>query len=297
MTTLDKLAALGVEFADGQTEPTTTTVEVPDIAALRSLLDLGLDADGAKTHFDAMFAGGRRRGGRRSADRGARGRRRSAERLDPRGDLGHVPAAGAADGRTRADHRRQQEGSQHLRRHTERRRLHRCDDEPGRLLLLLSDHVVLHLRHPDPQRDQRSRRRLLDRRRDPARTPPKPATPGAAGQAQSGGPGQCSSGGIAGPGGGNGTHGQPGHPGHAGVTGGTGIASQAATIMIKNTLTASNLVVHTQSGPGGTGGEGGDGGKGQQGGNGGNGVTCGCTGQWRRHRSRRRHGRQGRTSR
>src|SRR6185312_11216461 len=55
MTTLDKLAALGLEFADGQTEPTTTTVEVPDIAALRSLLDLGLDADGRRAHFDAMF--------------------------------------------------------------------------------------------------------------------------------------------------------------------------------------------------------------------------------------------------
>jgi hypothetical protein len=48
--------------------------------------------------------------------------------------------------------------------------------------------------------------------------------------------------------------------------------------MVKNTLSASNLVVYTQSGAGGTGGDGGDGGKGQQGGNGGNGVTCGCTG-------------------
>src|SRR6476619_4448803 len=56
MTTLDKLAALGMKFADGQNEPTTTTVEVPDIAALRSLLDLGLDADARRTHFDAMFA-------------------------------------------------------------------------------------------------------------------------------------------------------------------------------------------------------------------------------------------------
>src|ERR1039457_5496605 len=51
-----------------------------------------------------------------------------------------------------------------------------------------------------------------------------------------------------------------------------------ATITIQQALTASQLTIYSQSGPGGQGGNGGQGGPGQQGGNGGNGVTCECTG-------------------
>src|ERR1019366_1800950 len=51
-----------------------------------------------------------------------------------------------------------------------------------------------------------------------------------------------------------------------------------ATITIQQALTASQLTIYSQSGPGGQGGNGGQGGPGQQGGNGGSGVTCECTG-------------------
>jgi len=109
-------------------------------------------------------------------------------------------------------------------------------------------------------------------------TPAKPSTPGPAGQAQSGAPGQCSSVGIAGDGGGNGANGAKGANGTDGGTGHNGTASQAATIVISQALTADQLLVYTMSGSGGKGGDGGDGAKGQQGGNGGNGVSCDCTG-------------------
>ena len=109
-------------------------------------------------------------------------------------------------------------------------------------------------------------------------TPATPPTPGAAGQAAPGTPGECSSAGIAGQGGGNGNPGAPGTPGTAGTNGVPGTPNMQATITIKNALTASELIVYSQSGPGGQGGIGGAGGLGQQGGNGGNGTTCGCTG-------------------
>jgi hypothetical protein len=113
---------------------------------------------------------------------------------------------------------------------------------------------------------------------------PTPPTPPPAAQAAAGAPGQCSSAGIAGEGGGPGSPGLPqGTAGAAGLVGSNGIASAIATISIRGTLSfhaapKQQLVVATQSGPGGQGGDGGQGGPGQQGGNGGNGATCDCTG-------------------
>jgi hypothetical protein len=108
--------------------------------------------------------------------------------------------------------------------------------------------------------------------------PPTPPQPGAAGQAANGSKGECSSGGIAGKGGGPGTNGAQGTPGTDGTHGSAGKPSMQATIIIQQTLTASQLTIYTESGPGGPGGDGGQGAQGQQGGNGGDGVTCGCTG-------------------
>lgn len=116
----------------------------------------------------------------------------------------------------------------------------------------------------------------------PVPTPPTPPPPAA--QAAAGAPGQCSSAGIAGEGGGPGSPGLPqGTAGAAGLVGSNGVASAIATISIKDSLgfhaaPKQQLVVATQSGPGGQGGDGGQGGPGQQGGNGGNGATCDCTG-------------------
>jgi hypothetical protein len=105
-------------------------------------------------------------------------------------------------------------------------------------------------------------------------SPPPP------GQAQSGAPGECSSGGVSGHGGGNGSPGVAGTPGGGGEDGQDGLPSLSATIMINNSIggTAPQIVIATQSGSGGAGGNGGNGSAGGQGGNGGNGVTCGCTG-------------------
>jgi hypothetical protein len=277
MTTLDKLAALGVKFADGQNEPTTTTVEVPDIAALRSLLDLGLDADGRRAHFDAMFeADGAEEDVVRQIAAHAVGDAQLSDSVQ-KATSAMFPLRvqlTAAPGPITVDSKKDlstSDGTPSVVVFTD------VTMNPGGYFYCSATTLSFTC-------DTLTRNGTSGVAGDflvvgaTGATPPKPATPGAAGQAQSGGPGQCSSGGIAGPGGGNGTHGNPGTPGTPGSPGGTGIASQAATIMIKNSLTASNLVVHTQSGPGGTGGEGGDGGKGQQGGNGGNGVTCGCTG-------------------
>ena len=113
---------------------------------------------------------------------------------------------------------------------------------------------------------------------------PTPPTPPPAAQAAAGAPGQCSSVGIAGEGGGPGSPGLPQlTAGAAGLAGNNGIASAIATISITGSLgfrvaPKQQLVVATQSGPGGQGGDGGQGGPGQQGGNGGNGATCDCTG-------------------
>lgn len=107
-------------------------------------------------------------------------------------------------------------------------------------------------------------------------------TPAAPGQAQSGNPGSCSSAGIAGPGGGNGSTGATGTVGGPGTKGGDGLPSMPATITINKGIqlgpNASQIIIRTQSGPGGAGGVGGTGAKGGKGGNGGNGVRCGCTG-------------------
>jgi hypothetical protein len=114
----------------------------------------------------------------------------------------------------------------------------------------------------------------------PVPAPPVPPAPPA--QAPNGAPGECSSDGIAGDGGQPGASGQPGAAGAAGLPGNNGSASAIATITIARRLTLTGatrqqLIVATQSGPGG-GGNGGQGGPGQQGGNGGNGAICGCTG-------------------
>ncbi len=110
-----------------------------------------------------------------------------------------------------------------------------------------------------------------------------PAPPPGLGQAQNGAPGECMSAGVAGRGGENGANGQQGTAGTAGLPGNAGVASAIATVIITASLTLTGaakqqLVVATQSGPGGQGGNGGQGGPGQQGGNGGNGAVCNCTG-------------------
>jgi hypothetical protein len=89
---------------------------------------------------------------------------------------------------------------------------------------------------------------------------PTPPIPPPAAQAAAGAPGQCSSVGIAGEGGGPGSPGlQSGTAGAPGLVGNNGIASAIATISITGSLgfrvtPKEQLVVATQSGPGGPGG-------------------------------------------
>lgn len=105
-----------------------------------------------------------------------------------------------------------------------------------------------------------------------------PATPSAPPQAGPGTNAECSSPGVKGPAGGKGNNGTLSSTGVDGIPGNNGVPSQAATIMISQTLTLTapvkTLTFFGQSGPGGTGGDGGKGGPGQQGGTGGEGSGC-----------------------
>jgi hypothetical protein len=281
MTTLDKLAALGVRFEPGQTDPVTTIVSIPTVDDLKSLLDLGFDSAHRLAHFDYLF--GTTGAGEGMQDDAVRDvaayvvgdsplTESSREAVAPMFPL--KMQLTAAPGPITINSKKDLSTSNGL---------------PSTAVftdVTMNDGGYFYCSATTLSFtcDTLTRNGSSGAPGDflivgaTGTTPAKPATPGAAGQAQNGAGGECSSGGIAGNGGGPGTPGNPGTPGTNGGTGGSGVPSQAATIMIKNTLTAQQLVIYTQSGLGGKGGDGGDGGVGQQGGNGGDGVTCGCTG-------------------
>jgi hypothetical protein len=98
----------------------------------------------------------------------------------------------------------------------------------------------------------------------------------AGGDGGNGSGGNCSSAGISGGKGDPGVAGTPGGLGGIGIKGYSGLASLTANITVNASIDAAQLVVFTQSGPGGVGGVGGVGGAGGAGGKGGKGATCDC---------------------
>ncbi len=279
MTSLQKLAELGVTVEPGSSEP--IAVEIADIDKLKWFLDMDLDEAGRAAHFDALF--GSTGLGEGFSDQLVRevaayavGDAQLSEssreavapafpiRLAVFADPGPITVSGKKDLSTG-------DGTSATAIYTD------VTMEPGGYFYCSATTLFFTC-------DSFTRAAPIGSGNDFAivgkvgATPGKPATPGGAGQAQNGSPGECSSGGIAGHGGTKGDDGGTGTKGTDGGRGLDGTPSQPATIWVKSPLKASQLMIFTQSGPGGTGGNGGDGGQGQQGGNGGNGVSCGCTG-------------------
>ncbi len=281
MTSFEKLAELGITFDPDDNQPVSTTVEIRDVDELRWLLDMGLDDHDRLAHFEALFgATGAGEGlndqvirdiaaytvGDAPLSESARAALAPAFplRINVTADPQPITVSAKKD-LTSSD------GTPSIAVFSDVTML------PGGYFSCVASTLIFTC-------DTFARAKPIGSEYDFAivgkvgSKPTKPGTPGAAGQAGSGGPGECSSGGIAGHGGGQGTPGATGTTGTDANRGGRGTPSQAATIWIKKSISAPQLVVYTQSGPGGQGGDGGDGGKGQQGGNGGNGVRCGCTG-------------------
>lgn len=286
MDLLDRLAALGVPAdAAGPDGVLDTTVTVYNVDQLRDLLDPGFDEAGRRDHFDALFAGVGPQGGERDAESRLVDRVAAhvfgAEELsdDDReaitpafplsvkvlGSPGPMTVSAPKDIST-ADGRLSivdvtdltiTQGGYFICRSTPLQFKCQTLTRTGDTGSSAGDFNILGTVGATPP------------------TPPQPPTPT---QAPKGKDGECSSSGIAGTGGQPGTAGEPGTPGTPGGPGNPGSASQQATIIISEKLTADRITIVTQSGPGGKGGDGGLGGQGQQGGNGGNGATCECTG-------------------
>ena len=292
MTTIDRLEAHGIPvtaMAGGGLVETKTVVH--DVDQLRSLLDLGLDQQGRQAHYGAMFDGieAAAKGGTAEAadDGGATLSHRIAAHVVGNAGLSdedraaiapafpltaHVTAApGPVTVSSRYD-LSTPDGSVRIVSFTD------VTLEQGGYFVCWSTPLTFTCQTLTRNGNSGSSAADFNILGKTGVTPPTPPTPAAAGQAAPGAPGQCSSAGIAGPGGGPGNPGAAGTPGTAGSPGSPGTSSMQATITIQRTLTASQLTVYSQSGPGGQGGNGGAGGPGQQGGNGGNGVTCDCTG-------------------
>ena len=291
MTTIDQLQAHGIPVtAPANGGPVETKTVVHDVDQLRSLLDLGLDQQGRQAHYEALFNGiepAATGGQAAAADGGAPLSQRIAAHVVGNADLSdedraaiapvfpltaHVTAApGPITVNSRYD-LSTPDGSVRIVSFTdvtlEQGGYFVCESTP-------LSFTCTTLTRIGTSGSSAADFNILGKT---GATPATPPTPGAAGQAAPGAPGECSSAGIAGQGGGNGSSGAAGTPGTAGPNGNPGTPSMQATITIKNALTASELIVYSQSGPGGQGGIGGAGGLGQQGGNGGNGTTCGCTG-------------------
>ena len=291
MTTIDQLQAHGIPVtAPANGGPVETKTVVHDVDQLRSLLDLGLDQQGRQAHYEALFNGiepAATGGQAAAADGGAPLPQRIAAHVVGNADLSdedraaiapafpltaHVTAApGPITVNSKYD-LSTPDGSVRIVSFTdvtlEQGGYFVCESTP-------LSFTCTTLTRIGTSGSSAADFNILGKT---GATPATPPTPGAAGQAAPGAPGECSSAGIAGQGGGNGSSGAAGTPGTAGTNGVPGTPSMQATITIKNALTASELIVYSQSGPGGQGGIGGAGGLGQQGGNGGNGTTCGCTG-------------------
>jgi len=277
MTSLEKLAQLGVPFEPGGMELVRTVVWVLDVGQLMWLLDLGLDEDSQRAYVDALLGPATLP----EADLTARlvaasvGQVPISVELEAEAaPLFPLPVAvttaaspitvsnrvdlGADEGLSVVvftDVNMEAGGWFHC---------------AGTMLVFACE--KLHRLEPSTAGHDFSIVGL------PGSTPAKPAEPTTLGQAPGGVRGQCSANGIALSGGKDGLPGAPGRPGIGGGPGGDGTPSQPAAICIGAALDAAEIVVSTRSGDGGTGGSGGDGGLGQRGGNGGDGVTCGWSG-------------------
>ena len=310
MTTIDQLQAHGIPVtAPANGGPVETKTVVHDVDQLRSLLDLGLDQQGRQAHYEALFNGiepAATGGQAAAADGGAPLSQRIAAHVVGNADLSdedraaiapvfpltaHVTAApGPITVNSRYD-LSTPDGSVRIVSFTdvtlEQGGYFVCESTP-------LSFTCTTLTRIGTSGSSAADFNILGKT---GATPATPPTPGAAGQAAPGAPGECSSAGIAGQGGGNGSSGAAGTPGTAGPNGNPGTPSMQATITIKNALTASELIVYSQSGPGGQGGIGGAGGLGQQGGNGGNGDHLWLHRKRRWFRRRRRNGRRRRRGR
>ncbi len=285
MTSLSRLEAQGIPVSDLGDGPVETKAVVYNAGQLRSLLDLGLDAEGRQAHYDALF-GGVQAAPAQPGD-GADIAGRLAAHVIGNGELSAQDQAAVAPAFPLTLHATVAPGPLTVSSPFD---LSTLDGSPrvvvftdvtleqGGYFVCWSTPLSFTCDTLTRNGDSGSGMADFNILGRPGVTPPTPPTPGSAGQAASGGPGECSSAGIAGPGGGNGGNGNPGTPGTDGTHGVPGTPSMQATITITRTLTASQLSVYSKSGPGGQGGNGGQGGAGQQGGNGGDGVTCGCTG-------------------
>lgn len=289
MTMISQLEALGVPVPAAGDGPLETRVLVHSAEQLRSLLDLGLDADGRQAHHTALFGDVTPDSGTAAADDGgASVLRRVTAHVFGNRELSAEDQAEIAPIFPLTVHASVATGPLTV---SSRLDLSRTDGAPvivayTNVTLLQGGYIVCQgtplvftcetlSRIGDSGTADVADFNILGRT---GAAQLAPATPGAAGQAASGAPGQCSSVGIAGQGGGAGNPGAAGTPGTDGAHGNQGTPSMPTTITISKTLTATQLTVFTQSGAGGQGGDGGQGGAGQQGGNGGNGVTCDCTG-------------------
>jgi hypothetical protein len=292
MTTIDRLEANGIPvtaMAGGGVAETKTVVQ--DVGQLGSLLDQGLDQQGRQAHFEALFSGIQpaATGGAAAAagDAGAALSQRIAAHVIGNAALSgedqaaiapafpmtaHVTAAPAPLTVSSRYDLSTPDGSPRIAAFTD------VTLEQGGYFVCEATPLTFTCRTLTRTGTSGSSAADFNVLGKTGATPPAPPTPAAAGQAAAGAPGQCSSAGIAGPGGGPGSPGAAGTPGTAGRAGSPGTPSMPATITIQQRLTASQLTIYCQSGPGGQGGNGGQGGAGQQGGNGGNGVTCDCTG-------------------
>jgi hypothetical protein len=283
VTTIDQLQAHGIpSAADGGVVETKTVVHTAE--QLRALLDLGLDDQGRQEHYEALFGGTKP-----VDDDGGLLSRRIAAHVIGNASLSdedraaiapafpltaYVTAAAGPLTISSAYDLSTPDGSVRIVSFTDvvmnQGGYFVCESTPLTFTCetltrngnsgssIMADFNILGKVGSTPQ--------------------PPPAPPGNQTQASPGAPGQCTSAGVAGSGGGAGSPGQTGTHGTAGSPGGDGTPSMQASITIQKTLTAAQLTVRTQSGPGGQGGAGGAGGAGQIGGRGGDGATCDCTG-------------------
>ncbi|HEX3958639.1 MAG TPA: hypothetical protein VHZ03_18760 [Trebonia sp.] len=281
MTSISTLEAHGIPVT-AHGKPLETTTVVYNVDQLRSLLDLGLNAEGREAHYQALF------GGVSTLDEvGASLTQRVSAHVIGNGQVSQEDNAAVATAFPLTVH---VAASAQPLTVTGRYDLSTPDGSPKivsftDVILEQGGYFVCEATPLMFTCDTLTRKgnagtggadfNIL------GKTGTTPGTPGPApnysSQAGAGYNGECSSAGIAGHGGGTGTNGGPGNPGTPGGNGGPGVPSMQATITITTTL-VNPISIFTQSGPGGKGGNGGQGGAGQQGGNGGNGVTCDCTG-------------------
>jgi hypothetical protein len=284
VTTISRLEAHGVPVS-AIGGPVETRVVVYNVDQLHSLLDSGLDQQGRKAHYQALFDGvatpqdaGAQLAQQVSAHVIGNGELSAQERADTASVFPLTVSVSAAATPLTVSSRYDlstPDGSPRIVSFTdvilEQGGYFVCNGTP----LSFTCNTLTRTGNSGTSAADFS---ILGRT---GKTPATPPTPATATQAAGGYGGECSSAGIAGHGGGAGNAGAAGTPGTPGSPGGQGAPSMQATITIQQKLTVpagATLTIYSQSGLGGQGGNGGQGGQGQQGGNGGSGVTCGCTG-------------------